>query len=293
MIHKFRRSGLLYTLGGLVNRFVPSRLFRFRSFVVYEMDPAKFSPIDCLNSAADSSAPKSLESDARSVAKLSDNPVALSDAQQVANSRVEVSWCKTEDDLRAVEVLTYTDAKMVGSPFEIAQAKVGDRLAGALWSVQDEFLEQELGVQYQLDPGTVWLFAALVDKQFRRQGVYLKVLRFMCCCGRPGQSIQNMLIDQNDQNERSDPNDGQHQMGSVNGSELSHPTQRNLLCINPFNVASMKAHQKFVKCELGRAWVVKVFNKAICLHQGDLLSIDSAWTFNAAENPITISFKKI
>lgn len=256
-------------LGGLVNRFVPHWLFRFRSFVVYQIDPAKFPPID---------AATVVDSDSQQP----DTQVA--DGQAIDNSKLEVSWCQSDDDLRAVEALTYTRSRSIETPFKIAQAKSGDRLAGALWSVQDEFLERELGVRYDLAADQVWLFAALVNKQFRRQGVYLKVLRFMCCDGQTHQRDHRAAVESSMNVSGGD---------AIDGVATRFTGTHKLLCINPFNVASMKAHRKFIQRELGRAWVMRVFNKAICFHRGDFLQVDSMWTTNTMQNPITFTFKNL
>ena len=148
MLKKIRRTGFLYSIGIAINRIVPAWLFRFRSFVVYEMDPTKF------------------DSENIGVSNDSDSPL-------------QISWCESEHDLQSVQTLTYTTAENLQGEYKIAQAKSGQQLAGALWAVKDCFVEEELGTKTYLEPDQAWLFAALVDQAFRRQGVYAKVLGFM------------------------------------------------------------------------------------------------------------------
>jgi len=39
MLEKIRQVGFLYSIGIVINRVVPTWLFRFRIFSVYEVDP--------------------------------------------------------------------------------------------------------------------------------------------------------------------------------------------------------------------------------------------------------------
>lgn len=230
MINKFRQAGFFYTLGGIFNRVVPVAWFRFRWFVTFQVDPDALVHLTGNNSEG---------------------------------SLTQVSWCETPEDLKAIEALTYTDSQHVDSDFKIVQAKCGDRLAGALWSVEHAFAERELGIEYRLGAGQIWLFAALVATPFRRQGIYVKVLRLMC---------------------------RRRQVVSVPDTVPTAPDQF-LLCVNHFNKASMAAHQKFAKRKLGQACVVKILNIAVCCCWGDSVDADSMVTFNCTRRPITITFQ--
>ena len=227
VLKKIRRTGLLYSIGIFVNRIVPAWLFRFRQFVVYEMDPLKF------------------DSDDMGQLNKLDSPL-------------QISWCETEEDLQAVQTLTYTSADKQLGEYKIAQAKSGQQLAGALWGGRDYFVEEELGTKLHLEPDQVWLFAALVDQAFRRQGIYAKVLSFMC---RNGEEVFSSYGD-----------------GSL----------KFLLCVNPHNIASNRAHRKYAKAVLGKAFSLKVSRVAICICFGKQLSADSIITWDTKNQPISI-----
>ena len=227
MLAKIRKTGFLYLIGSTVNRFVPHWLFRFRRFVVYEMDTARLA-------------------------------AEVSERKTPADAPINVSWCETDDDIRAAEKLTYTSADSVGDNFKIAQAKSDQQLAGALWAVRNSFTEHELGIQFDLTPNQIWLFAALVDSQFRRQGIYAQVLSFMCSAGE-----------------------------SEFATEATGSPQF-LLCVNPHNIASNRVHQKYAKEVFGQAFSFKFFNIATCFCFGKKLSAERAMTWDAANRPISI-----
>ena len=227
MLKKIRRTGFLYSIGIIINRIVPAWLFRFRQFVVYEMDASKFEPEE--------------------ICETNDQ-----------NSPLQVSWCETTDDLKAVEMLTYTAADKLQGEYNIAQAKSGPQLAGALWGVKDRFAEEELGTVLHLSADEIWLFAALVDVAFRRQGIYAKVLGFMI-----------------------------HNGDNVFSSEDDKPLKY-LLCVNPHNIASNRVHRKYSKAVLGQAFSLKVARVAICICFGRQLSTDSIITWDAQNRPISL-----
>ncbi len=227
MLEKVRRNGFLYSIGITVNRIVPHWLFRFRHFVVYEMDPRQ---LDSMVNAG----------------------------KAIADSQIHVSWCDSEEDIRAAEKLTYTSAAEVGDDFKIAQAKSDQQLAGVLWAVRNNFTEDELGIKFDLKSNQIWLFAALVDPRFRRQGIYAQVLRFTCCEGE-----------------------------SKFATDAAGSPQF-LLCVNPHNIASNGVHKKYAKEVFGHAFSFKFFNVAACFCFGKKLSADSIMTTNAANRPISI-----
>ena len=227
MLEKIRRTGFLYSIGIVVNRIVPSWLFRFRHFVVYEMDPQRLASVE----------------DVR---------------KNHTDSLINISWCETEQDVRTAEKLTYTSAAEVGDDFKIAQAKSDQQTAGALWAVRNSFTEDELGIKFDLRSKQIWLFAALIDSRFRRQGIYAQVLSFMCCEGESKFARQ------------------------------ASDSPQFLLCVNPHNIATNRVHQKYAKEVLGQAFSFKFFNVAACFCFGKKLSADSILTTNAANRPISI-----
>jgi len=91
VLEKIRRNGFLFSIGIAINRLVPAWLFRFSRVVFYEMDPEKFE-------------------------------VETGKSAEQHEASIQVSWCETEDELRAVEKLTYTSAER-NSPVRCGRSK--------------------------------------------------------------------------------------------------------------------------------------------------------------------------
>jgi len=227
VLEKIRRNGFLFSIGIAINRLVPVWLFRFSRVVFYEMDPEKFE-------------------------------VETDKSAEQHEASIQVSWCETEDELRAVEKLTYTSAEKLDADYKIAQATSGKELAGALWAIKDTFTEYDLGISYRLEPGQYWLFAALVNSKFRRRGIYGKVLGFMC------------------------------REGKTEFATNEAPTPQLLLCVNPHNIASNRVHKKYANDVLGHAVSMKIFNIAFCICFGKKISSSSIFTWDAKNRPILI-----
>lgn len=228
---KVRRTGLLYSLGIVINRIVPCWLFRFRQFVVYQMDETKFGD------------------------------------EANAQLPIKISWCVGDHEVQEVQKLTYTCAENLHHNHKAAQAKSGQQLAAALWAVKHHFTEDDLGIRYELNPNQIWLFAALVDAKFRQQGVYTKVLGFVC------RRCDAAFVACPD-----DTADGSYDL---------------LLCVNPHNIASNKVHQKYAKANLGQAISFRLLNVAVCLCFGAHLSADSKITWDAKNQPILIRLRSL
>ena len=218
MLKKIRQVGLLNSIGIIINHIVPDRLYRFRIFRVYQVDPKTVLPVS-----------------------------AVSD-----NDPVQVSLAETDADVSAVSALTYFNPDDVDADLQSAQAKIDGRLAGAVWVAGRGFDETDLGLRIELNSDQSWIFAALVDKQFRRRGVYSRVFGFMV----------NHL-----------------EQAAVGGQFLS---------INPCNFASVKAHEKYIDCVLGNVIALRVFGIAFCLCSGPRLKPSSWISINSKSQPILI-----
>lgn len=221
MLKKIRQTGLIYYAGAAINRVVPSWLFRFRIFTVYQIDPKTVSPI----------------------------PDAAGSSQ---DDTVEVSLAQTNADLTAVSKLTWFKPGDMDADLQSAQAKIDRQLAGAVWAAGRGFDETELGLRIELTPSQSWIFAALVDKQFRRRGVYSRVFGFMV-----------------------------NHLDQMTGSQQ-------FLSINPTNTASVKAHEKYVDSVLGNVVALRVFGLAFCLCSGQRLNLSSWISTNSKSKPIII-----
>jgi hypothetical protein len=218
MLEKIRRTGFLYSIGIALNRVVPEWLFRFRIFKVYQIDPKTVLP-PTVSSPRDS---------------------------------VQVSLAETEADILAVSKLTHFFPRSIDAPLQPYQAKINAQLAGAAWVARQKFDEVDLGLRIELAPDQSWLFAALVDGQFRRRGVYSHTFHF----------IVNHL----------------HQ--SAVGQQF--------LSINPTNIASVKAHEKYFDSVLGSVIALRVFTIAFCFCRAKRLKPSSWITKNYKSEPISI-----
>ena len=142
LFKKIKDAGIMYSFAILFNRVVPAWLFRCRRFVVYQMDSGS---VDSVTIAPE----------------------------------VSVNWCESESELIAAETLTFFKREYSGGDSKACQATISGELAGAFWANTKLFDESELGVQIVLEPQQVWLFAALVNNNHRRKGVYSNILRFI------------------------------------------------------------------------------------------------------------------
>ena len=218
MLKKLRQTGLIYSIGIAINRVVPSWLFRFRIFRAYQVDPKTILP----------------QSDVTD------------------DNSVQVSLAETDADISAVCKLTWFQPGDMDADFQSVQAKIDGQLAGAVWAAGRGFDETDLGLRIELTPDQSWIFAALVDEQFRRRGVYSRVFGFM-----------------------------------VNHLEQAAVGQQ-LLCINPYNIASIKAHEKYFDSVLGNVIALRVLGLAFCLCSGQRLQRSSWISTNCKSKPILI-----
>ena len=131
---------------------LPGWLLRFRPFGVYEI---RFA--DC-------------EADSSGSTNASDAAAAVS-----------ISWITDREqltkltDIAAEENLQAWD----GATRRVAIAWREGRPVGAAWIARETFAEPDLGLSYRLQPDEAWLFAAVVQPEHRRQGIYGHLLRFL------------------------------------------------------------------------------------------------------------------
>ena len=218
MLKKLSQTGLIYSVGIAINRVVPSWLFRFRIFKVYQIDPKTVLP----------------QSEASN------------------DNSIQVSLAETDADISAVSKLTWFQPGDMDADFQSVLAKIDGQFAGAVWAAGRGFDETDLGLRIELTPDQSWIFAALVDQQFRRRGVYSRVIGFM-----------------------------------VNHLEQAAIGQQ-LLCINPYNIASVKAHEKYFDSVLGNVVSLRVLGLAFCLCSGQRLHRSSWISTNCKSKPILI-----
>lgn len=198
-------SSLLFRVAKSCVDSLPGWLLRFRPFGVYEIrftDGTK-SPPEGTN-ASDSSA------------------------------SVGISWVTDREqltklaDIAAEENLQSWD----GTTRRVAIAWLEDCPVGAAWIATETFYEPDLGLSYRLHPDEAWLFAAVVKPEYRRQGIYSRLLQF--------------LIDE---------------LADENLSRL-------LLGISTGNQASFAAHSKFGAQQIGSIFAAKGLGFGCCRTSG-------------------------
>lgn len=213
LFQKIKKRGFKYAFAILFNRIVPAWIFRCRRFVVFELDPGRHFSAE--------------------------------------GSKTAVTWCETEAEYIAVEELTHFKRVSSKGDFMACQAKLNGELVGAFWAAGNCFEETELGVRIDLRPEQIWLFAALVDKEHRGQGVHASVLEFIIPA-----LIENGL------------------------KEI-------MLAVNPDNLGSYYVHKKYSSRTVGTVYAFRLFSMAICWAKGDI-KCDRVCSFSSGENPIGI-----
>lgn len=220
-LSKIKQTGLKYSVAILFNRVVPEWLFRVRRFVVYRLETPE---------------PNRSETDLA-------NPT----------DSVSVNRCTNEAEIVAVENLTYYQRSYSTGNSIAYSVKLEDRLAAGMWAATDCFDENELGVRILLGENQTWLFAARVDKTFRRQGLYSKLLPFV---------MSNM-------------------------AEQGFADQ--LVSVNPDNIGSNRIHQQRSRDTVGYVLAIRFLKTTFCWTWGDIAK-EATVSWNSTSHPIGIRF---
>jgi GNAT superfamily N-acetyltransferase len=221
MLTKIRQIGLLYSIGIAFNRVVPSWLFRFRIFTVYQIE---------------------------SKTAVAQTPVA---SNSYKNS-VQVSLAQSDADIAAVRKVTWFQQEDMDADFHAVQARIDGQPAGGVWAAERGFDETDLGLRIELSDRQSWIFAALVDEQFRRRGVYTRLINFMT----------------------------NHLEQKTGGQQF--------ISINPTNIVSVRAHEKYVASVLGNVVAMRVLGIAFCRCSGQRLRTSSWVSIGVRSRPILI-----
>jgi len=169
---------------------------------------------------------------------------------------VAVSWSDSEEETLAVEQFMGPMRSVVdvgADDMRACYAKVGGEMAAAFWMASNIFMESGLTIRYELEEDQAWLFAAYVEKRFRRQGIYTQILEFM--------------------------------LPDLQASGKSQV----LLSVNPDNVASRVVHEKYARRKVGSAIAVRVLGIAACTVSGDM-TVNRRFTLSHKKKPIVIRF---
>jgi GNAT superfamily N-acetyltransferase len=189
-----------------------------RRYVVYELDPSKIDP------------------------------------RQQVGTEIDLQRCESEASVQAVEALTYFKRVYSTGPCLAYQATIENKILGGMWAATEAFDENELGVRLLLTEKQAWLFAALVSKQARGQGVYGQLLPF--------------VID--DQRQR-----GHDQI---------------LVSVNPDNLRSNRIHLRWAKRTVGYVTAIRLLRIGFCHVSGDIeKSSTVGWV--TPTNPILLNIK--
>jgi GNAT superfamily N-acetyltransferase len=215
MLQQIKQNGLAYSTAIAFNRIVPSWLFRCRRFVIYQLDP---NSVDLRSSSADN---------------------------------IRVRWCETESDYQALEKLTFFRRELSTGELQGCLAEIDGQNVGGFWAATQQFDEAELGIRIILDSNQAWLFAANVDKAFRRMGVYSQILAFI---------VAELA------------NQGRNQP---------------LVAVNPNNIGSNKIHQQHSLISPGWVFAGRTLRTSGCLAFGEI-SRDRMVAWNALASPIEI-----
>ncbi|MGB7347128.1 MAG: GNAT family N-acetyltransferase [Pirellulaceae bacterium] len=225
-----RSRGLLYSLGIVFNRLIPAAVFRFRVFQILELDT-----------------------------ELAIQPVSGLDDQIITIVR-----CQTPAEVESAEQLTFAtiEARDPSSEFQTAWiARMDDINCGGVWTTEKSFDETELGVRIELPVEGIWIYAAYIDKAFRRKGIYRRLLGGVISQLRSANALMQ--------------------------DEPNHIACRFFVSINPWNKPSMAAHSELVKRTIGTCYVARFFGAAIAFSSGHI-KVHPRLKFSVQSDPIRV-----
>ncbi|TWT50373.1 hypothetical protein Pla22_31150 [Rubripirellula amarantea] len=150
MLGRIQARGWWYSIGIVVNRIVPAKLFRMRIFRVFEFRCPGEASAAALNSPS-------------------------SDHQESITFR----WCVDESEKAEAARLTHYQPDDTASEHRACLAYDGETAIGGVWIASGSFDESELGVRIHLNDDQVWLFAAFIAKSHRRRGIYRRLLEYV------------------------------------------------------------------------------------------------------------------
>jgi len=218
-LKKIKQKGWMYSFAILFNRLVPERLFRMRRFVVYRIATGEGSKEQSVDPTSDSS--------------------------------ITISRCDSEPEIVAVENLSYYQRSYSTGKSVAYGLKLEDQLAAGMWAANECFDENELGVRICLNENQTWLFAAQVAKEFRRRGLYSKLIRFT----------------------------------------LADVTERGfsdqLVAVNPDNIGSNRIHQRLSEETVGHVLAIRFLKITGCWTWGKIKK-DSTISWNSSSRPVEI-----
>ena len=144
---RIKRHHPLFIFSIAWNRFIPSGILRWRRFVIMKL----LSPSDWpeLSSTQDNAS--------GAACSLTDDPETIAE----------------------VHTITGVDPEDVNSSTFVFAIRIGTEVVGGLYLQSTEFLERELGLKIALPEASYWLFSSGVKKEYRRQKLYSRLLKFV------------------------------------------------------------------------------------------------------------------
>lgn len=182
------------------------------------------------------------------------DPDSFPSPKDKPDGNVIVDWADAAEQGSEVRRLTYCNPGTIGENLFAVSAHVEGKIAGGFWAAIHSIDEKWLGIRLELEPDQAWLFAARVGDEFRRMGIHSKVLRFMCTGMR------------------------------------DHGFGRQVLAVNPHNVASVTVHEKYASKKLGKFTVLRFLGFVWC-RTAESVHSDRSVSWNCKQNPIVVRFK--
>jgi hypothetical protein len=138
--------------------------------------------------------------------------------------------------------------------YSISKAGANQPVLGGVWAGTESFIEAGLGFRIMLENNQAWLYCAYVDGSTRGLGLYKRLLSFV-------------------------------------GSDLNkRGFERLLVVIQPWNKASMHAHQRFSRKNLGRIGVLRIFRISFVFCTGNILKNRTITTQQISE-PVLLNVR--
>lgn len=218
ILKALREKGIRFCIAIVFDRYVPAWLLRVRRFNVYEMET-------------------NVEAHAQTAIAT-------------------VQWSTSEEETLAVERFMGPIRSVVdvgADDMRACYVKIDGEIAAVFWMASNIFMESGLTIRYELNEDQVWLFAAYVEKRFRRRGIYTQILEFML-----------------------------HEL-QKSGKTKAY------LSVNPDNVASRIVHEKYARRKAGVAIAIRFLGMAACTVSGDMTA-NRRFTLNHKKKPIVIRF---
>jgi GNAT superfamily N-acetyltransferase len=98
------------------------------------------------------------------------------------SSDFEIRWITDRAEATLLQGLARQESIAAFDPIArpCAAAWLGGKVVACAWLATESFEDTDLQLRFALQPGEVWLFAAVVESSHRNLGIYKKLLQFIC-----------------------------------------------------------------------------------------------------------------